>query len=73
MSMINSLKKFFGINKKRIPARRPTPKQPVGNRALPREMQVEVLMAAMDKRERKERAHICTHLTQLRQGYHNFG
>ena len=59
MALVKSLKKFFGLEKKPMQKEfekvRREPRQRVGNRALPRDMQYDVMMAAQDKRDRKNK------------------
>ena len=53
MAMIKSLAKFFGIGPTKHGYRRVKPREVVGNRALPKEMQLEIMEAAEAKRNRK--------------------
>lgn len=55
MILIKSLKNFFGIGLTAHGYRHVSPRKPVGNRALPKDMQLEIMEAAQAKRNRKNR------------------
>lgn len=74
--MMDSLKKFFGVGKKKgggLFARfRQKPPKPTGNRTMPLHLQERTLYEAQQKRARKNDVRQAVHHQQKKLGHHNF-
>lgn len=72
MNLLNPLLAFFGISQGTHKRGNIWVKTPVGNRALPKAEQSEIMICAHNKRIRKDEKRRAVHFYQKKLGHHKF-